>query len=196
MPTDSKGTNWNLSVWLDRLGLKRAEQPDILQGVMPVQVVGDASALTSPLLPALAWTGATIGNVAGELPGVAIRSRAPGGTFVRTLRLSSTNSLAKWKYTVDRPEHVFTGTLEFDMALMQMGGPNQIANPIIRGGRTLVAGPILGTVPQVLNSSLMSIFSDEFYLAPGAELYIELDTVAVMDCAVLIQDSPAAIPTN
>jgi len=85
----SHGYLWNLTEWLTRLGFNRTDLPEIAYSVQPVQVVGDASALTSPLLPPLAWLGSNHIPVAGQLSSLAIRSLAPGGTFVRALRSTS-----------------------------------------------------------------------------------------------------------
>lgn len=191
----SQGTNWNLSSWLDRLGLKTGRQPDILPGVMPVQVLGDASALTSPLLPPLGWFGAFQLQELLEFSGLAIRSRAPGGSFVRTLRASSGSIINHWVWTVGEPEHVFTTPgVVTPLPAFNMGPDPCTA--IVRTGSTLV--PLSrDDHPTVTNSSDLSMFADEIYLAPGAEFYIEVNVVNAAGLwAVLVQDNPAMIPTG
>jgi len=192
----SQGANWNLSTWLDRLGLKRADQPPILDGVMPVQVLGDASALTSPLLPPLGWAGTVVPGFAAQRSGLAIRSRAPGGTFVRSLRCSANAALGgRWVWELSDTEHVFSiPHAVTPLTIDQMGAG--ICNTLIRAGTTIL-GVATNDSPTTLVGADMSLWVDEFYLAPGRELYIEHGTLAVTaEFAVLVQDCPAIIPTN
>jgi len=185
----SKGYLWNLSHWVTKLGFNRQDQPEIGYSVQPVQVVGDASALTSPLLPPLAWSGGLVPAVAGRVGGIAITSRAPGGTFIRTLRASA--NLGDWVWTVDAGKHAFTA-VQANPPLRQMGPENVTA--LVEIGTTLV--PLNSNVhPNVLNTSDLGFFSDEFYLPPSGQIYMENSTVnSVLRFAVLIQDCPAMVP--
>jgi hypothetical protein len=74
---------FNLHHWLSRLGVKGSEMPPVVPVVQPVQLVGDASLLVPPLLPACAAFGRVVGAVAAEYSSCEIQSRSPGGTWIQ-----------------------------------------------------------------------------------------------------------------
>jgi len=189
---EQKGYLWNLAEYLRRLGIQTAgQQPELLRSVQPVLISGDASSLTTPFIPALAWAGRLEFGTAGSRSGLAVRSNAPGGSFIRTLRASTQNSvLGDFLFEIGTTLHVFDaggGTL----TLFQMGPID--CDAVVRSGTTIAGLP--SSRPAVNNSANQAIFTDEFYLAPGRELYIENNAVsALVDWAVLIQDVPVQIP--
>lgn len=75
--------SWNLSEWIDALGLRRPDQPDLIYAVQPVEIVGNHSAFAAPLLPPTAWSGGSRAAVAATYAGFQFTSLAPGGAFVR-----------------------------------------------------------------------------------------------------------------
>lgn len=77
--------SWNLSRWMDVLGQRRRDQPELIYAVQPVSIVGDYSAHAAPLLPPTAWVGSTAPAIVGEYSALQLISRAPGGTYVRNL---------------------------------------------------------------------------------------------------------------
>jgi len=189
-----KGYLWNLAEYLRRLGLQTAgEQPQLLDSVQPVLIAGDASALTTPFVPAMAWAGRQFVGTVAQRTGFAIRSNAPGGTFIRTLRLSS-GTAGDWVWDILNPPvpHVFTAA-GVVLPLKQMGPIDCTA--VVRVGST-VSGTLSATsMPTVSSLSNMAVFVDEFYLPPQREVYGEIfpDFIAI-DVAVLVQDVPVQIP--
>jgi len=186
------GYLWNVGPWIKRLGLFH-EQPRIAAEIVPVQILGDASALTTPLLPPMCWAGSVISAVVGENAGVAVRSGAPGGTFVRSVRFSvnTFQFTIRWEITENAP-HVF-GTLSPPPVLQQMGPID--ANPIVRFGTTVAS---LGAdLPATVEGGTLGLWIDEFYVAPGRELYMEgtgVDQGAQL--ALLLQDVEGQIPNE
>jgi len=194
MAIKQKGNFWNLSEYLRRLGLQTAgEQPQLLDSVQPVLIAGDVSGLTTPFVPALAWAGRLFIGTVAERTGFAIRSNSPGGTFIRSLRLS-TSDAGTWIWNILEPPvpHVFSsGGLA--LPLIQMGPVD--CNALVRVGSTVSGTLSANTEPTISSGSNMALFIDEFYLAPHQELYGEifLDNLG-MSIAVLLQDVPVQIP--
>lgn len=89
---------FGLSSWLERLGIKGPDIPEVAPVVIPVQVVGDASLLVSSLLPASAAFGDVVsGGGVGNHCALSILSRSPGGTLIRSVHLSpSANTAGSW----------------------------------------------------------------------------------------------------
>jgi len=189
----SQGYLWNLNEWMKRLGLNRQDQPPIAYGIQPTLNMGDASALTTPLLPPLAWSGGQSGNQGAQFSGFSVRSLAPGGSFLRSVRATVGVATNAWTWTVGEARHVYTSG-EVAFPLRQMGPEDCTAE--VRGGRST---PALGqaTRPNSVNNQNMTLFIDEFYLNPGAEMYIEFNA-ANFNCnfAVLIQDVPVGVPAE
>jgi len=189
---EKEGYLWNIGPWLKRLGFGSV-QLDIAPEIVPVQILGDASALTTPLLPPFCWAGSTVAAVALQAPGLAIRSGAPGGTFVRSIRFSQSGvSPFGLRWEISNTPHVF-GTPAAAPILQQMGPID--ANPIVRFGTTIPSIP--ATSPATLEGGNLSLFLDEFYLAPGRELFMETTGVnGAAQLSVLLHDVEGQIPNE
>jgi len=190
----SKGTLWNLSEWISRLGLHRQDQPEIKYDVQPVMMMADASALTSPLLPAMAWAGGFIVNVPAEFPGMAVRALAPGGSFLKIVTTSAFSNLGIFNWEIGSSLHSF----DTDGALrtLQQMGPDEVVAEV-RLGSTIV--PMDTTDSPGYRGVALQVHSivDGFYLSQGTEFYIEMsNNFPGVTFSVLIHDVPVTIPEN
>lgn len=190
----SRGYLWNLTEWMERLGFNRDDSPNIAWGVQPTISLGDASALTSPILPPLAWFGDTVfGGLPGENFTFVVRSLAPGGSFVRELAFSS-NATADFAF-------------EFNTT------PVALNNEVVLTGRNMGPEPVTAVVRagsqtgNLLTSDDVPIFRttasvtltlrDAIYLPPGTELILQFSQSDVTTRAsALVQDVPAMIPAS
>lgn len=88
----------NLHEWLRRVGVAHAtEQLEYLNTVQPVEIVADASALTSPLLPPTAFAGGEHTNAGANFMAAQIHARAPGGIFLRAALIGATGNFV-WRF--------------------------------------------------------------------------------------------------
>lgn len=186
----SKKYRWNLSQWLQRMGVQLGgDQPPLNYSIQPVQILGDASALTSPLLAPLSWFGNSV--LTATFAACTVRSVAPGGSFIRhEIVSSSTTTDYAWGFGLG-----ITSTL---------GGPFQLTprdmTPV--GSSAIVTtGDVVASIgvfdnPNV-RSTKLHITEDIIYLAPGREYVIMSATAGrTLSFAFLIQDVPAMIPAN
>ncbi len=183
---------WNFSEWMNRLGLQRQAQPELIYGVQPVVVMGDQSALVSPVLPPMAWQGARRSAVAAPFSAFDFTSRAAGGTFIRQLIMSCDVSMqVRWQINTAPVAMLdLVVPLVFDMA------PDPTVSRLRLG--TIVAQPATQTVPTVdVLSGGNTFLLDGFYLQPGTTL--QGWTAAVnRDLVVNVQfeDLPATVPRS
>ncbi len=94
MPTPAKGGVLNFARWVERLRLRRSDEPVLIHAVQPVQVVSDVSSLVSPVLPPQGLAGGSRGNVVGVFETFEFRSLAPGGSLV-TVEVSHGGTIAQ-----------------------------------------------------------------------------------------------------
>jgi len=168
----------------------QGEQPPLRFDVQPVQIVGDASALSSPLLAPIAWFGSSLNVTPGNFGTFAIRSNARGGSFVVSLRATAAANV-EWVWRVNEVRTAIPG--EFGLTAQNMT-PEEVTAEV-RIGQPAVA---LGTFNNPNIQANRQFFSvDEFYLRPGNELLVQNQTANDdVALAVLIQDVPAMIPRN
>jgi len=187
MPT--RGYLWNLSEWMERFGFNRDDAPDIAWGVQPTISLGDASALTTPILPPLAWFGSTR-LFTPRVFAFTIRSIAPGGTFIRDISVSPNSSVDfTWDFSatpaVLSDEEILTA---------RNMGPDPVSAVVRMGTQTPSTQndiPV-GRAPTGLPLRLI----DEIYLPPGIELLMKATLVNItVRAAALVQDVPAMIPS-
>lgn len=189
-----RGNFWNLAEYLRRLGIQSAgEQPELLDTVQPVLIAGDASALTTPFIPALAWAGRLQNGTALRFTGLTIHSRAPGGTLIRSLRveLSGTSGGGNWIWEVVDGVHAFTASAG-EVQLFQMG-PVDCTAFVATGNNDVSL--LNSSHPVIQNNSDLAFFVDEFFIPPGKNLFIHHDVVqSAIVVAALLQDVPVQIP--
>jgi len=190
----AKGYLWNLSEWMRRLGLQSEPQPELLRTIQPVQLVGDATALASPLLPPMAWAGGFQLQLAGSLPGMAVRSLAPGGSFLKIVKASAFANFGIFLWEIGAGVHSFTagGGLR---PLQQMGPDDVTAE--VRLGTTLAAqGLSAANFPGVRGfGGDTNLLVDGVYISQGTEFYIEMsNSFPSVSYAVLIHDVQPSIP--
>lgn len=165
-----------LTEWLNRLGVKRPGwAPEMAEMIQPVQVVSDASSLTSPLLPPTALAGGEILAAALRFSAFEFQSRAPGGCFVRTLRLTANAATTialvvrstplTFVTLVTPTRYALTPTLPATTSVLRIGD--------------VAALSTLSSDPSFLQpTNAQHVFDDAFYLPPGQFLIGEQKTAA------------------
>jgi len=182
---------WNFSEWMNRLGLQRQAQPELIYGVQPVVVMGDQSGLVSPILAPTAWMGGRRTGIAAVFGSGTLTSVSGGGTFVRQLWISGAGAVVRFQITTTPAAVSDTIASEvFDMA------PDPTVSRLVVG--TLAAQPFTTTVPafDVVGTGNLFI-AEPFYLQPGTSFQI-WQSVVNTDCAVsvLFEDLPATVPRS
>jgi len=182
---------WNFSEWMNRLGLQRQAQPELIYGVQPVVIMGDQSALVSPVLPPMAWWGGRRAGVAAVFSAIQITSAAAGGTFIRQLLLTGAASQVRWRITTTPTAMAnLIAAVPFDMA------PDPTVTVPILG--TFAAQPATNLVPLVdIIGSGTTFLHEAFYLQPGTtlEAWVTVANTA-LEPAMLFEDLPATVPRS
>jgi len=181
----AEGYTWNLEEWVRRL-FKRPDAPPFNYTIQPVQIVGDASAVSSPILPAFAAFGGFRSAVVARHSALAIRTSAPGGTFVRFLMLSGGgNDFNQW--TVSTTPAVIDNVVP--MTVLNLG-PTDVSGTFRLGGNAVTLGAGL---PQGKGNPFS--MEDVIYIPGGSEFLIQAVLQNIdMRFAAMIQDVPVAIP--
>ena len=165
------------------------EQPPLRFDIQPVQIVGDASSLASPLLAPLSWFGTTI--LPGALfPTVTLRSLAPGGSFIREERLTaSTATSFLWTFGEN-----LTPTLAGAIVLTPRSMTPEDSSCVVTVGTTAVGLGADHPLERSVTANRTSF--DVLYLSPGIEYAVQVQSAVNTAVAYLIQDVPAMIPRN
>jgi len=182
----SRGYLWNLNHWVQRLGFNRTEVPEIAYSVQPVTILGDASALSSPLLPPLGMAGGNFTSGVGLFAVFAYQTGAPGGAFIRHSVVGGSNAQT-WIYQINpTATDLATSTV---LPITDMG-PDPVQGQCRFG--TLAA--ILGA-DNFTENAKFTVTTDFFYLRPGHELLVQsVDANEIIFGAIIVQDVPASIP--
>lgn len=184
------GHSWNLTEWMSALGIRRKEQPEVVYAVQPVELMGDHSAFTAPLLAPTAWVGGARTPAAGSHACCQLTSRAPGGTFVRLFSVSSVVARLNWAISLAPPtlNNSVAGLVTIDMApdpvvsLWDVGDILAAALP-----HTTAQGPEMRQTAN-LNQWLV----EPFYVRPGYTLSVWCGTAATAtNFSCLFEDNPA-----
>lgn len=156
----------NLSEWLRRMGVRPASGAlDVHNTIQPVQVVSDASALVSPLLPPSAFAGSIV-SAGGVFQGLQLQAVSAGGIFVRYLTIA-TSVASSWG----------VGLIATPLA----GGVNLVPEVMEPGvlsmpQRTSPAAATLGAdTAWWIGLATNGLYSwvDAFYIPPGQTLLLE-----------------------
>jgi len=187
---------WNLQEWLRRMGVQlQGEQPPLRFDIQPVQIVGDASSLSSPLLAPLSWFGNTVLAAVGQFATVTLKSLAPGGSFIREERVTTAvNTDYHWSFGV---VPAVTPTLigAFQLTAHSMT-PEDSTCVVTTGETAAVFGAGLFDNAVAQDNRTRADF-DVLYLAPGREYVMQnLTSNQSTSFAYLVQDVPAMIPRN
>jgi len=180
---------WNFSEWMGRLGLQRQAQPELIYGVQPVVIMGDQSALVSPVLPPMAWAGGRRTATAAVFSAFELTSQAAGGTFIRHLFMSGDPNVIRFRI----------GTAPAAMAnLIALEVQNMAPDPVTSLPRlgTLAAQPLTLTAPdfEVIAGGTTQV-AEGFYLQPGFTIQFWATGVnSALDGAMLYEDLPATVP--
>jgi len=182
---------WNFSEWMNRLGLLRQAQPELIYGVQPVVVMGDQSALVSPVLPPMAWAGGRRSGIAAVFSCLSLTSVAAGGTFIRTLMVGGANKIMRFQLTnAPAAKANLVALAAFDMA------PDPVVSVPLLG--TLAAQPGGGDVPVFDVAGTGSTFIiDGFYIEPGRTLEMWVNGANLdLEFAMQYEDLPATVPRS
>ena len=179
---------WNLSVWMDALGFKRRDQPEVIHAVQPVVILGDQSALTAPILTPAAWFGGNRTGVAAEYTYIQLTSKAPGGTYLRQIYLGVvTAGTAAFRLT-DAP--IALGNLNAMNRIDMM--PDPTVSTFLMGTSASIptgtsAWPFLDTT-----TAADTVIIDGIYIRPGWTFELWNRTVNIgMNGAFQFEDLPA-----
>lgn len=188
------GITWNLFEWVRRVGAKRDDAPPIMGTVQPTVLLGDHSALTSPLLPPVAWYGGihTTGGSATSV--IHFECKAPGGAFVLEFRsafllggaLSDHFGLRAIPGTVTSQTSVTATNMNpaHPVQSFCFQGEGSPITPALRPGTQVTAGQTYVT-------------SDFLYVPPGFHAYWQTSTAPTALQRVfglLVQEVPVPIP--
>lgn len=181
---------WNLSRWIDALGIKNATTPSVVQALQPTIHMGDHSGFTAQLVPPSAAMGGESPAVVAVRSGAQLISRAPGGTLVKYFE-ASVSAATRIGWTLDAG---------FAMA-------NPVAN-LIKSDfgneptlSTLEMGTYAGLTNAVKyrpnfffgNNQRHDWGSARLYIPPGTAFYCWNDTVnTAISFSIVYQDVMAA----
>lgn len=188
------GILWNLTEYVRRLGGARQDAPPVAYNVQPVLVAGDASALTTPLLPPIAWVGGTFtsNNILGAT--IEVASRGAGGCFIRAFRCANLLASLTLAFGIRTDAAVaITAPVEYTPSNM---GPENIRSTTKSGSATPFATPGIRPQLSVNGASNQVVLDDLIYVPPGGWCYFTTGIAATrtLSFAVLIQDVPIPIP--
>lgn len=97
------GGNFNVKEVIRQLGFKSVHEMPVTAVIQPTLIVGDASAITPPLMPATAFVGGyTVGNAATTYGGIQIVA-GPDGTWVRAILITPTSAIITLNFGVLSP---------------------------------------------------------------------------------------------
>lgn len=181
--------SWNLGSWLNALGVRRSDQPDLIHAVQPVEILGDHSGFSSQILPPMAWMGGQrTGAGAGTYSGMQLLSRAPGGTYIRNLHLSAgSNAMMRFHITATPAA---MANIVGGLSISEMGNTPTISR-VQLGTFAAVPGGVT-TSPAVYVPSFAFQIVDAAYIPPGMvfECWDTIENVSFL-CATFFEDCPA-----
>lgn len=181
---------WNLERWARRLGFKREDVPDIPYAVQPVQIVGDASALTSPLHPPMAWFGDLHVALVLHRNTLTVQSIAPGGLYVRTVRATDAlGGVSNFVWTIGPPPP----SVGFIPLTAVDFGPDPVAS-IVRVGDDPTPGLGVVDIPQSnQGAGIMFVLTDEVFVPAGQFFTVQHSLEgSLVAWGCMIQEVPVA----
>lgn len=188
------GILWNLTEYVRRIGGKRSDQPPVAFGVQPVLIVGDSSAIASPLLPPVAWFGGVFTSNGSAAATVEIASKAAGGCFVRTLASASITGAHAFYFGIRDTATSLAGDVTYSGQNM---GPSDVSSVVRSGSGAPFADTAI--VPSASSPSALSQVSiDDTYLPPGKHFAVTtgVNAARTVNFCVMIQDVPVVVPSD
>lgn len=158
----------NLREFIRRLWgpLSRAE-PEVVENIQPVYVVGDGSVLVPPLLPPAAIAGGSFAPAVGTFAAASFQCRAPGGAFLRSVRAINVGSNPVIRYGLFAAPPAFTAST---ISTNYNFGSAPVASVLTLGQ---VAAPVLLVTDPTTGGFDGPIFVDEFFVPPGRFFWAE-----------------------
>jgi len=185
---------WSLVNWLDRLGIQSQVMPAIITAIQPTQLVSDASELTPPLRAPTGWVGGEITAAALQFPGLAVKSIAPGGTFLHNLNITSnTTQTLTWEHSLTDP--VFAASTLLTPRGIDFAFPPTAQARI---GSVAVVLPPANRPSMRLTSGRSYPIGHEraIWIPPGSSFFAVFTSAAsVAQFSVEVQDVPVALAT-
>lgn len=181
--------SWNLSEWMNSLGLRRQDQPELIHAVQPVEIVGDHSAHTAPILPPTSWAGGTRAAVAAAYSCIEFTSLAPGGSFIRQVVLTAANQ------TVRHEISLAPGALANVITPIkhEMGVTATLSTPRLGTLAAEPAGGATNFLDLIPNLPPLRLF-DPFYVPAGYTLQLWIAAVNVALSASILWEDCLAQP--
>lgn len=182
----------NLSEWLRRIGVSDAISRGLRYsaGIQPVEIVADASGLTSALLPAMASVGSSPLTLAAQFGQWKLQS---GGRWIRVRKLTIGGLAAStggYKMVVQPLDAALATSGHID----NMGGPeagNVLAN--FSYGGAGAASLVVTNLAGFVSSNNFSVDAhDHFWIRPQEQLFIETFAALTADifCAIRFDEVP------
>jgi len=176
--------SWNFQEWLDALGLRRDDQPEIIHAVQPVEVVGDHTAHTAPLIAPTALAGGQRTAIALGYSAIELTSKAPGGTFLERISIDAAT------LTLRCALNASPGVMANLVALtkFEMGITPTLSTPRLG---SLAAEPVAGPGNWFLKSSnlITTIIDDVVYVPPGHTFQLWISQVnQVLNVGIRFRD--------
>jgi len=187
-----KADLYSVAEWLRRVGTRRLGwAPEFADHIQPVQVIGDASSLATPLVPALFYSGVEFTSNVARTVCCEFRAGGAGGAFIRALRIAHAGLIAVRSVIRDTPATMVGSSLGTVRAMNPEQYPTTASG--FRGGDVAAALTGLQDPTQVAGSYNTHIFDDLWYVPPGKYLYLEANAVGVNTVYAFItwQDAPA-----
>ena len=157
-------TALNVGPLLRRFGIKGRYDAAMRRKIVPTIQVADASQFSSPLVPPTAWAGAISFALAGQFAQAEITARAPGGAFVRVVKVSA---LGPVSFDVGAAPRI-VGGLGTPVANRNMGPVDVVATTELDSNPAQAlpgsSFPRLQPTDEIL---------DGVYLRPGRALFLE-----------------------
>ena len=187
----------NLAEFVRKLGSQRAGWlPELADVIQPVALISDATAIVPPLHPPRALLGLKLAQSATEFPCFSFHSRAPGGTWIRWLAITSTNVSTLGLYIGGstpfepppfNPEIFNT----FTARVMSMGGP-PIVGSLIGGDTPGITFGVPYRVPTLaLTAGGRITWPTSFFIKPGEFLFGEFDQLnATPRVEMIVEEVP------
>lgn len=186
----SRATAFNSARWLTRMGFKgRADEPEIVYGIQPTQLVSDASRLTPAMIPPSGMIGGVQAALVNEFGYFELVAVGPGGMWVDELRFNRLTGivLTLGFRTNVAPLPAVTGPTNLVVTSVFEGAPECIG----RVGTVAIGTEAvwnLGARPQsAQNDPIQRIF------VPSGQVLTGIATVAAVELSMLamISEPPA-----
>lgn len=182
----------NFGEMLRRLGIRAPGwSPETAEQIQPVVVVSDVSILVPPLLPATALAGGEFASNAVRFPAFQFQSIAPGGAFVRTLRITPAGAASLRTVIRTTPLTFVTSVLPTRYNM----GPTPVQSVLTLGDVAALSTAVNTDAAFGITGFAQAVIDDVFFIPSGSFLIVEYNAVnQTFYVAMTWQEIPASAP--